>query len=328
MDAAYTRGFKGRGKNMPTSATDEQAGIHDTTYGARVRALRLPVTSPFNWPRLLAFFALRATPGVECVDGNAYRRSVSAAGRRGMVEVAPEEGGDSLRVIVHGIGETEDAEVLQRLRDIFDVAAPTGEIDAALSRDPRLRRLLEREPGIRVPGAWDGFELTVRAILGQQVSVKGATTLAGRVAHRYGETLELPAARRQGLKRLFPRPERLRRARFNNLGLIGSRAETIRRVAAAVHSGDLTYAPSQDYAEFHRALCAIRGIGDWTAQYVAMRVLKNPDAFPATDLGLLKSLAHPRRSTPAELLRRAEAWRPWRAYAAMLLWASPGGSGG
>ncbi len=310
---------------MATSATGERAGVDDTV-GART--WRLPVTSPFNWPRLLAFFALRATPGVECVAGNPYLRSMSAGGRRGMIEVAPEAGGESLRVVVRGVDESDDAGILRRLRDIFDVAAPSGEIDAALARDPRLRRLLEREPGIRVPGAWDGFELTVRAILGQQVSVKGATTLAGRVAGGYGETLELPAARQQGLRRLFPRPERLRRARFNKLGIIGSRAETIRRVAAAVESGELTFAPSQDPADFHRALCAIRGIGDWTAQYVAMRVMKNPDAFPATDLGLLRSLAHPNRATPAELLRRAEAWRPWRAYAAMLLWAAPGGSGG
>jgi AraC family transcriptional regulator, regulatory protein of adaptative response / DNA-3-methyladenine glycosylase II len=305
---------------MPGSAIDQRVAA----AGACI--LRVPFTRPFNWPRLLAFFALRATPGVECVAGNAYRRSISIGEWRGTVEVAPKDGdrGDTLRVILRGAHARDEGEVLRRLREIFDVAAPAGEIDAALGRDARLRPLLAREPGIRVPGAWDGFELTVRAILGQQVSVKGATTLAGRVAERYGEPLGLTGT----LTRIFPRPERLRRARFNGMGIIGSRADTIRRVAAAVASGDLSFKRPQDPAEFHRALCAIRGIGDWTAQYVAMRVMRNPDAFPATDLGLLKSFAHPRRSKPAELLRRAEAWRPWRAYAAMLLWASPGASGG
>ncbi len=312
---------------MSGSAIDQRAGVSGAP-AADGRILRVPFTSPFNWPRLLAFFALRATPGVEAVAGGAYRRTVAIRGRQGMVDIAPDEKDDVLRVIVRGTEERDDGDVLRRLADIFDVAAPAGEIDAALGRDARLRALLEREPGIRVPGAWDGFELTVRAILGQQVSVKAATTLAGRIARRYGEAFCLTSARRQGLTRVFPRPEKLRRARFNNLGLIGSRADTIRRVAAAVASGELTFTPSQDPADFHRALCAIRGVGDWTAQYVAMRVMKNSDAFPATDLGLLKSLAHPKRSTPAELLRRADAWRPWRAYAAMLLWASPGGSGG
>jgi AraC family transcriptional regulator of adaptative response / DNA-3-methyladenine glycosylase II len=178
-----------------------------------------------------------------------------------------------------------------------------------------------------VPGAWDGFELTVRAILGQQVSVKAATTLAGRIAARYGERLGV-AGVDPALARVFPSAERLRRARFNDSGLVTSRAETIRRVAGAVTAGELNFDPSQDAEEFCTALCSIRGVGDWTAQYVAMRVLKYPDAFPATDLGLLKALMHPERTTPAVMRQRAEAWRPWRAYAAILMWSSLAGSGG
>ena len=160
----------------------------------------------------------------------------------------------------------------------------------------------------------------MRAILGQQVSVKGATTIAGRIAARYGEPLalegEVPDA---GLTHAFPTPERLLRARFRNLGLVRARAETIRRVAAAVLAGEVRFDAAQDPAEFCRALCAIRGIGDWTAQYVAMRALRDPDAFPAGDLVLRNALGG---ISAREALARAEAWRPWRAYAAMHLWTA------
>jgi AraC family transcriptional regulator of adaptative response / DNA-3-methyladenine glycosylase II len=180
-----------------------------------------------------------------------------------------------------------------------------------------------------VPGAWDGFELAVRAILGQQVSVKAATTLAGRIAHRYGDPLNLPqGGNAHGLTRIFPTPQKLMRARFNDMGIVTSRIESIRRLSQAIVNGDLSFDPAQDPSEFCAALMAIRGIGPWTAQYVAMRALKNPDAFPEADLGLVKAIGYPARMTPAELLAMAENWRPWRAYAAMLLWGSLPGSGG
>ena len=177
-----------------------------------------------------------------------------------------------------------------------------------------------------LPGAWDGFELTVRAILGQQISVKAATTLAGRIARRYGERLAIDAP--VSLDRLFPTPERLSRARFDSIGLVRSRARTIRDVAGAVVKGDIQFNGDQAPAEFRRNLTSIRGIGEWTAQYVSMRALKDPDAFPDSDLGLIKAAARPERITPKALRIRAEAWRPYRAYAAMLLWSSLPGSGG
>ena len=175
--------------------------------------------------------------------------------------------------------------------------------------------------------------MAIRAILGQQISVKAATTLAGRIADRYGEKLLMSSASEDtGLSRIFPTAERLMRARFNSIGLVTSRAETIRRVAAAAVNGDLSFDVAQEPEYFCASLTAIKGVGDWTAQYVAMRVLKNPDAFPCTDLGLLKALGSIEdqggQATPAELLRRAEAWRPWRAYAALLLWSSLANSGG
>jgi AraC family transcriptional regulator of adaptative response / DNA-3-methyladenine glycosylase II len=220
-------------------------------------------------------------------------------------------------------------EVMQRAREALDLDAPVGDITAVLRRDPDLRRLLVRNTGIRVPGAWDGFELAVRAILGQQVSVKAATTIAGRIAERYGAPLAIADETEHGaLTRVFPGPAQLRRAKLANIGMVTSRAETVRRLAAAVASGEVHFDPVQDPEAFRRALCRIKGIGEWTAQYVAMRVLKYPDAFPASDLGLLKVLRHPERMTAIELRQRAERWRPWRAYAAMLLWGSLTDSGG
>ena len=169
--------------------------------------------------------------------------------------------------------------------------------------------------------------------MGQQVTVKAATTLAGRIADRYGAPFTLPTslAGRDAvpkLRRTFPGPERLARARFDAMGIVGSRAGAIRGLAHAVVTGDIDFDPGQDPREFCGNLCDLRGIGDWTAQYVAMRGIKCPDAFPVTDLGLLKAAGLSGRQGAAELRRRAEAWRPWRAYAAMLLWSSLPNSGG
>jgi AraC family transcriptional regulator of adaptative response / DNA-3-methyladenine glycosylase II len=182
-----------------------------------------------------------------------------------------------------------------------------------------------------VPGAWDGFELTVRAILGQQVSVSAATTLAGRIADRYGERIDVPVeGLQQAPNHLFPEPQKLARAKLENLGIIGSRAQTIRSTARAVVDGTLSFDAAQVSDSFCASLKAIKGIGDWTAEYVAMRALKNPDAFPASDLGLLRAFDGPgrERMKARELATRAEAWRPWRAYAALLLWGSEKGAGG
>ncbi len=291
--------------------------------------VRLPYREPFSWEAMLNFFEFRATPGVESVTDGVYRRTVSVDGEHGILEVRAADRPGFLTLTLRGVKTPSLFEVVQRARDIFDVDAPVKDIRAVLERDPVLAGRLETLPGVRVPGAWDGFELTVRAILGQQVSVAAATTLAGRIAGRYGIPLDLPDDPDRGsLSVLFPTPERLARARFNGVGLTRSRAETVRALARAVARGEVNFDISQDADEFCRALQSIKGIGDWTAQYVAMRVLKNPDAFPASDLGLLKAIAAPERVAPATLKARAENWRPWRAYAALLLWHSAPGSGG
>ncbi len=300
---------------------------------AATLSVRLLYRTPFNWPAMLEFFTGRATPGVESVIGNRYLRTISVGGKHGVISIGPQKQSSILTLTLTSVDTGALFEIVQRSREMFDLDAPIDEITATLNRDESLRGLIKRSPGIRVPGAWDGFELAIRAILGQQISVKAATTLAGRIAERYGERLSLSVeSEDQSLSRIFPSAERLMRARFNNIGLVKSRADTIRRVAAAVINGELKFDVAQEPEDFCNSLTDIKGVGDWTAQYVAMRVLKNPDAFPCTDLGLLKALGSMEsqggRATPTELLRRAEAWRPWRAYAALLLWGSLANSGG
>jgi len=296
-------------------------------------SVRLPYRKPFDWPVMMEFFGGRATPGVEQLIDGVYFRSVAVEGVPGVIECRHNAKDENISVSLHGIATTDVFQVVQRVREMLDLDAPVADINDAFSGDRQLGKIIARWPGIRVPGAWDGFELTVRAILGQQVSVKAATTIAARIAERYGEKFELPAsvhahAGSCNIARVFPTPDRLARARFNGIGLVTSRIETIRQVASAVLRGDISFDAIQDPDEFCATLTSIRGIGDWTAQYVAMRALKFPDAFPDSDLGLLKAVSKKTRINPAELKRRAEAWRPWRAYAALLLWSSLSGSGG
>jgi AraC family transcriptional regulator of adaptative response / DNA-3-methyladenine glycosylase II len=209
----------------------------------------------------------------------------------------------------------------ERATRLFDLKADVEAIAGHLGNDPALRRVLARRPGLRVPGCWDGFELAVRAVIGQQVSVRGATTLASRLVERCGE--ELPEERAApGLTRLFPTPERLARADLSGLGLTGARRRSLRALAEAVLAGRLRLAPGADPQAAREALLALPGIGPWTAEYVALRGLGDPDAFPASDLALRRALERGgRRPSVEALARRARRWSPWRAYAAMALWA-------
>jgi AraC family transcriptional regulator of adaptative response / DNA-3-methyladenine glycosylase II len=318
-------------KTYGRSPRDLRRAGEESAWSGRTATLtvRLPYRRPFSWPKILQYFAARATPGVEAVHGNTYLRTVSANEKHGVVEISPDKRDGYLSLTLHCVATDALFETVQIAREVFDLDAPIPEIRTTLGSDPTLKKMLRRNPGVRVPGSWDGFEITIRAILGQQISVKAATTIAGRIAGKYGERLVLPATAIEGdLSRIFPTPERLMRARFANIGLTRSRVETIRRVSAAVVAGDLKFDTAQDPDRFCAVLTSIKGVGDWTAQYVAMRALKNPDAFPGSDLGLIKAIEYPQRVTPKELFARAEEWRPWRAYAAMLLWGSLAGSGG
>ena len=297
--------------------------------GTDPQALRLllPYRKPYDWQKLAAFFGARAIAGVESVDAGVYRRVVPGAGGPGVVEVS--DTGVALEARVRGVAPASLFALAQVLRDVFDTDAPIDEIAAVLSGEALLASELASTPGIRAPGAWDRFELLVRAILGQQISVAAATTLAGRIAERYGEPLPGALAAASGLQRAFPSAGRLMRARLETLGIVSARAATIRRVARAMHTGTLLLDASADRGTLRDALMSIKGIGAWTAEYVLMRAMKDPDAFPAADLGLLKGATPDGadRPTPRQLERQSKAWQPWRAYAALLLWqrAASGG---
>ena len=275
--------------------------------------LRLHFRPPFHWDALLAFLAGRVIPGVEAVESSCYRRTISLKGHSGSLCVSPEKGSSALQIRISFPEPRWLFLIVERLRRMFDLGADPREIAAHLTADPLLARRIEAMPGLRVPGCWDGFELAVRAILGQQVSVKGATTLAGRLVRTFGTTITTGIP----LTHLFPTPEALAEADVARIGLPKKRAETINALARAVSDGRIVFTPIANVDDFQTRLRELPGVGNWTAQYIAMRALGDPDAFPASDLGLLRASSSPNER---ELARRAESWRPWRAYAAMYLW--------
>jgi AraC family transcriptional regulator of adaptative response / DNA-3-methyladenine glycosylase II len=282
---------------------------------------RLRFRRPFDWSALLEFLSARATPGVEVVEGGRYRRTISFAGRHGTLEASLDETGEAIGLRIRIADPRWLFHVVERARAMFDLNADPEEIDRALCADPFLAERVARRPGLRVPGCWDGFELALRAVLGQQVTVKGATTLAGRLAHAFGQALNLG----HGLSRLAPLPEALAAAgaeRIMRIGLPRARAATIHALAAAVAEGRLSFSRAADLNGFLARFRALPGIGDWTAQYVAMRAFGDPDAFPASDQGVLRAAG---ARSAAGIEKRSLAWRPYRAYAAMYLWQAGGG---
>ena len=278
---------------------------------------RLRFRPPYDWKGMLAFLAVRATPGVEFVEAGSYRRSISLNGNHGYFEVSLDETNHALAARVQFGDPRSLFFITERIRAMFDLNADWVAIVENLKNDRALAERISLDPGLRVPGCWNGFELTVRAILGQQVSVKGATTLAGRLAGAFGESFRSVS----GLTHIFPTAQVLAEANVAGIGLPRARAETIRALARAVCMGQINFGSVADTDEFLMRLQEVPGIGNWTAQYVAMRALGEPDAFPSSDLGLMRAL---RLSSVSELERRAEGWRPWRAYAAMHLWSMPG----
>jgi len=274
---------------------------------------RLSYRPPYNWRVLLAYLAARATPGVEFVKDSKYCRTISLNAAPGYVEVGFRPESDELLLKVHFRDSNCLFAIVERVRSMFDLKADWAVIGATLRQDARLRPLIDQNPGMRVPGCWDCFELTTRAILGQQVSVAAATTLAGRIAKEFGRTVNFG----ESLTRLFPGPEILAEADLGNIGLTKARAATVRALARAVCAGEITFGRFLDPLLPLKRLLEIRGIGRWTTEYVAMRALGEPDAFPSEDLGLMRAM---RLDHAADLERRSEPWRPWRAYAAMHLW--------
>jgi AraC family transcriptional regulator of adaptative response / DNA-3-methyladenine glycosylase II len=306
--------LKERYRMTPTELRKRQKE-HPAEHPAEF-SFRLGYRLPFDWDHLLAFLTHRAIPQVEVVADGAYLRTVRLTRQNiehtGFVEVRndPEK-----RVLVVRLSDSLApvcVPALDRIKRLFDLQADPTAINQVLGA------LARKRPGLRVPGSFDPFEMAVRAILGQQISVAGARTLAGRIVTRFGTPLPVSIP---GLSHLFPSAARMARASVDEiagLGIIGRRAETIIALARALDGGELLLEPGHRVEGTLRLLRKIPGIGEWTAQYLAMRALSWPDAFPHTDLGVQKALGE---KNPAKVLALTDRWRPWRSYAALHLWA-------
>jgi AraC family transcriptional regulator of adaptative response / DNA-3-methyladenine glycosylase II len=296
--------------------------------------LRLPCRRPFNPASVLDFLGLRALPGVEALEGTSYRRTLRLPHGHAVVTLAAPDPGRDARDETDGPAYVGADLVLSDLRDLttavarcrqlLDLDADPVAVCEALRNEPLIGAVVTRDPGRRVPGAAEGFELAVRAVIGQQVSVAGARTVAGRLVGAAGDALPEPAGT---LTHLFPTPEALVELAKSDPGayaMPASRRRALVALAEAVVDGDVVIHPGADPVELRRSLIALPGIGSWTAEYVAMRALRDPDAFMPTDLGIrrgAKALGLP--DNPAQLLAVSEGWRPWRSYAMSHLWSLP-----
>jgi AraC family transcriptional regulator of adaptative response / DNA-3-methyladenine glycosylase II len=303
-------------RRRPAAARDAQRG------GALV--LRLGYRPPYDLESMLGFLRGRALPGVEQVDDHSYARVVAGDGADappGWLRVSAWPGREhALKLELHAPLASRLLDIVSRLRRMFDLDADPRAIANALSADPRLKPLMRKRPGLRLPSGWDGFEIAVRAILGQQVSVAAARTFATRIAERFGTPLPAEHAA-HGLAHLFPTPEALADADLAGIGITRTRAETVRTIARALLDGRVDFRVERTLDDFVAHWTALPGIGPWTAHYIALRAMGHPDAFPADDLVLQKAVPlDGTRMTAKALTARAEAWRPWRGYATLQLW--------
>lgn len=312
----------------PPSALRRKS-IPSVAGGAGV-TLRLSYRPPYDWASMLKFLETRAICGVESVNRGRYLRTVVEAGQQGTVEVShlPAAHGLSVTVVFPDLRLLPA--LVARVRRVFDLNADVETIASHLAIDPLLAPLIAQRPGLRVPGGWDGFELAIRAILGQQVTVEAARQLAGVLVALCGEPIVLAnfvQANSNGnglLSHTFPTPERVLAADLTVLKMPAARKRTLRALAEAALREPKFFEPFGTVEDTVARLKQIPGIGDWTAHYIALRALRETDAFPASDIGLLRSIEsfHGARPTPANFLALAEPWRPWRAYAAQHLWTA------
>ena len=275
--------------------------------------VRLSYREPFDFEGMLAFMAMRAVPQIESITSDAYIRSFQIDGETGSLQVSQDRENCCLVCNVEISNTRPLMKVVNRVRTLFDLDAVPSEINQRLSENGELSDLISENPGQRLPGSWDPFEIAVRAIVGQQVSVKGATTVMSRIVESYGERIDGRV--------LFPTPDSLADLSVDELSMPNKRAQAIKDMAAAVVSGDIDLSRSSSPEVLIQQMTAIKGIGPWTAQYVTMRALNDPDAFLHSDLVILKSAANLLGvNSEKEMLKRSDAWRPWRAYAGMHLW--------
>jgi AraC family transcriptional regulator of adaptative response / DNA-3-methyladenine glycosylase II len=306
--------------------------LFKSRYGLSPRALRgsgqsaeglhcqLEFRPPFAWRSLLAYLQLRAIPGVEMADATHYRRTVAIDEHTGWIAVSQGKKDNALNVEISPSLTPVIGAVIARVKRLFDLGAVPDAVSSVLLQEPLLKEVVRRIPGLRVAGAFDGFELAVRAILGQQVSVKGATTLAGRWAQAFGSPIATPYPM---LNRLTPSALNVAQVTAEEiaaLGIVGARARCLSMLAPAVLEKRVALTFASNVEEQIEALMRLPGIGPWTAQYIAMRALHWPDAFPSGDLMLMRAA----NANQKQLRKLAESWRPWRAYATHYLWQTLG----
>ena len=286
-------------------------------------SVRLSYSPPYDWEAMLAFLAARAIPGVELVERASYKRSIAFGQSSGVVTATPADS-NRVDVTVRFPDMAALPSIIARLRRVFDLAADPDMIGAHLAQDVLLAPLVGARPGLRVPGAWDGFELAMRAICGQQITVVAATRLLGWIVEMHGAPLDRSIRDSEGLTHVFPSPMAIASADPASFAVPGARARALIALAQAISADPAIFSRGASLEQAITKLRALPGIGEWTAQYIAMRELREPDAFPAADVGLLRAMADPngRRPSAEEVLARAERWRPWRAYAALHLWAA------
>lgn len=280
--------------------------------------IKLSYRPPFDWQSMLAFLAYRAIPGVEAVTDSSYARSFVLEGVQGDFHAQFDQGENEVHVQIHFPHTRQLYHIIDRIRSLFDLRADSVLIEQHLARDTQLKPMVKRFPGLRVPGCWDGFEVAVRAILGQQVTVKAASTLVSRIVDRHGDAYESVVP---GLTHTFPDPSIIQQADLTGLGIVGQRIDAIQALAAKLEAGDLRIDCGIDTQDFIDSVCSVKGIGEWTAHYIAMRALNDPNAFPHSDLILRRAAAAAGETlTPKKLLTKSEPWQPWRAYTVILLW--------
>ena len=302
-------------KIFATSPSELRAKCGSTTHAPGEVTLRLPHRAPFAAEPLFSFLGDRAVQGVETFDGVTYSRTLRLPYSAGVVALGARNGFVEARIRLDDVRDLTAA--VQRCRRLLDLDADPVAVGAVLESDPLLGPQIRSLPGLRVPGAVDGFELAVRAILGQQISVAGARTLSGRIVEALGKPLTSPI---EGLTTLFPEPEAMAEADLSGLGITGARQRALRTVAAAVADGSVVLDAGADRERTRAGLLRLPGIGPWTADYIALRALGDPDAFMSTDLGVRHAFSGAGiEADPEDYARR---WRPWRAYAQQYLWTS------
>lgn len=301
------------GCGMPPSALRRQ---HGAVEGGEP-VLRLAYRPPLDFATMLAFLRKRSLPGIEQISQDSYQRVIVSNGSASLIRVTADPRRPELRLQLGTSDPRAIPAIVARVRRVFDLDADLSIVHACLTQEPLLARGIAQRPGLRIPGGWDGFEVAARAVLGQQVSVAAATTLARRLVDRFGQHLPgMP----EGLDRQFPAPAALMEAPLESIGLPRTRAATLRAVARACAEGRLEFSRAQTLEHFIATATALPGIGPWTAHYMALRAMGMPDAFPAGDLVLQQVLGEGQRLSEKQTEARSQAWRPWRAYAVLHLW--------